>query len=106
MTFLHRLLQVGVLAITGLMGAALASERSQGELTVPDRYAGSDAQTPAPTVSWWEELQDAQLSGLIEDALVQNLDMRSMDRQIAMSRALTHQSIAPVLPMVGVELGQ
>ena len=43
---------------------------------------------------------------LIEQAHDQNLDLQTIDSQLAMSNARAFQSLSPALPMVGVDIGR
>jgi NodT family efflux transporter outer membrane factor (OMF) lipoprotein len=106
MIFIVRLLRFSAFATLLVVSTAAGPGRKHSAPAAPEQFVGASEVTAVSSVRWWTEIRDKTLSRLIEQALDRNLDLRTIDSQLSMSRAMTHQAIAPVLPMVGIEIGQ
>lgn len=93
-----------VLAISpGLSGCILGSERPDLNLEVPVSYRAAskgDADTSPPVLDWWRGFRSAELTGLMEDAQIHNLDIAVAIAQIVQADAQVGISGAALLPSV------
>jgi NodT family efflux transporter outer membrane factor (OMF) lipoprotein len=58
-----------------------------------------------PPQRWWEALDDAQLTALIEQALANSPNLRAAEAKVGASRALVQQRRAERMPSVGATAG-
>ncbi|WP_140720054.1 efflux transporter outer membrane subunit [Pseudomonas sp. Hp2] len=79
-------------------GDALA----QARLPRADPAVVADAPPPR---RWWEALDDAQLTWLVEQALAHSPDLRAAEANVSASRALVRQRRAERMPSVGATAG-
>lgn len=73
-----------------------------------DRYrsdAGTPEQTSFADLAWWEVFHDEALSGLINEALTNNYDLRIAAARVEQARALYGVARADFFPQVGYEGG-
>ncbi|MFT4191920.1 MAG: efflux transporter outer membrane subunit [Comamonas sp.] len=77
---------------------------ARGELLRAGAAQASPAAQPLPS-AWWQALGDDTLSGLIEQALRDNPNLRAAQARLRASRALAGQRRAEQLPQLGVSAG-
>ena len=97
-----RLLSVLLLA-PGLSGCILGTERPELNLEVPGGYREGAARAPdsaVPALDWWRGFRSKELTRLMEDAQIANLDIAAAVAQIIQADAQVGVSGAPLLPTV------
>ena len=72
-------------------------------LTVPDSF--ENAGTVKASERWWEDFDDRALSALIDEALDENLDLRSAAARLEQSRAIARMSGADKQPSLSLSSG-
>jgi outer membrane protein, multidrug efflux system len=92
-----------LLLAPGLSGCILGSERPELNLEVPGGYReaskhGPDAAVPA--LDWWRGFRSKELTSLMEDAQIFNLDIAVAIAQIVQADAQVGVSGAPLLPSI------
>ncbi|MGE0821184.1 MAG: efflux transporter outer membrane subunit [Candidatus Binatia bacterium] len=99
-----------VMAVTVqvLSGCSLGPLYQRPEVTLPDRYR--DQVKVAETTSfanlpWWEVFQDDALRALIEEALVNNRNLRLAAARVEQARGVAAIVRGDLLPLVGYEGG-
>jgi outer membrane protein, multidrug efflux system len=85
----------------GLSGCILGTERPDLNLEVPAAYreagrAGPDAHVPA--LDWWRSFRSSELTTLMDDAQIYNLDIAVAIAQIVQADAQVGVAGAPLLP--------
>ncbi len=81
--------------------AAEVSRYPSAEATVGQEQTGKPAEAvraQAPLASWWQELHDADLDALIEEARRVNYDLRVAAANVETARATLEQSLTRRLP--------
>ncbi len=98
---------VGVLALLllgpALSGCILGTERPELNLEVPANYREAPRRTAdaaVPALDWWRGFRSAELTSLMEDAQIFNLDIAVAVAQIVQADAQAGVSGAPLLPSV------
>ena len=81
------------------------SPRTAADLGVPDAYSVPAAPTLEDLTRWWERLGDPQLSRLVEQARVANLDLAQAVGRLRQAREALVQSRASLLPNVSGSAG-
>ena len=97
-----RLLSVLLLA-PGLSGCILGTERPELNLEVPGAYREGSARAAdaaVPALDWWRGFRSKELTRLMEDAQIANLDIAVAVAQIIQADAQVGVSGAPLLPTV------
>jgi NodT family efflux transporter outer membrane factor (OMF) lipoprotein len=87
----------------GLSGCFLGTERPDPNLEIPATYreAGRGAPDAAvPALDWWRGFNSKELTGLMKDAQIANLDIAVAIAQIVQADAQVGISGAPLLPML------
>jgi NodT family efflux transporter outer membrane factor (OMF) lipoprotein len=87
----------------GLSGCILGSERPELNLDVPEAYRAAPKGAPdaaVPVVDWWRGFRSKELTGLMEEAHVYNLDIAVAIAQVVQADGLVGISGAPLLPSV------
>lgn len=87
----------------GLSGCFLGLERPALNLEVPAAYraaAKSNADAAVPALDWWRGFRSAELTSLMDDAQLHNLDIAVAIAQIVQADAQVGISGAPLLPTV------
>ena len=85
-------------------GCAVGPDYHRPQAPLAEQYIGRPAieartaTTTANFVTWWEGFGDPQLSALISQALVQNLDMAQAQARVAQARAALGAADAALLP--------
>jgi NodT family efflux transporter outer membrane factor (OMF) lipoprotein len=94
---------MGLLLAPGLSGCILGSERPELNLEVPGAYREASSRAPdaaVPALDWWRGFRSAELTGLMEQAQIFNLDIAVAIAQIVQADAQVGVSGAPLLPSV------
>jgi NodT family efflux transporter outer membrane factor (OMF) lipoprotein len=87
----------------GLSGCILGSERPELNVEVPVTYREAKSRSPdaaVPALDWWRGFKSKELTSLMEDAQIFNLDIAVAIAQIAQADAQVGISGAPLLPSV------
>ncbi len=85
-----------------LTGCILGPDKPDPALEIPTVYrdAGARPQAFPPKVDWWREFNSKELSALIEEAQITNLDIAVAVARIVQADAQAQVSGAPLLPTV------
>jgi multidrug efflux system outer membrane protein len=92
---------VALVLAPGLSGCFLGTERPDPNLEIPATYreAGSGAPDAAvPALDWWRGFNSKELTGLMKDAQIANLDIAVAIAQIVQADAQVGISGSPLLP--------
>jgi outer membrane protein, multidrug efflux system len=92
---------VALVLAPGLSGCFLGTERPDPNLEIPATYreAGRGAPDAAvPALDWWRGFNSKELTGLMKDAQIANLDVAVAIAQIVQADAVVGISGAPLLP--------
>jgi len=92
---------VALVLAPGLSGCFLGTERPDPNLEIPATYreAGRGAPDAAvPALDWWRGFNSKELTGLMKDAQIANLDIAVAIAQIVQADAQVGISGAPLLP--------
>ncbi len=87
----------------GLSGCMLGTERPELNLDVPVAYraaAKGDADAAVPALDWWRGFRSSELTSLMDEAQLHNLDIAVAIAQIIQADAQVGISGAPLLPSV------
>lgn len=105
--FTARPLALAALTLALLSGCALGPDylRPAAQLGLPEAYSAAGPLAAAPTVAanWWSLFGDAQLDGLVAQALATSPDARIAALRIEEADALLRQVDAALLPQVNVD---
>jgi NodT family efflux transporter outer membrane factor (OMF) lipoprotein len=85
----------------GLTGCILGTERPELNLEVPPAYREGSPRAPdaaVPALDWWRGFKSKELTSLMEDAQIFNLDIAVAIAQIVQADAQVGVSGAPLLP--------
>ena len=92
-----------VLLAPALSGCILGSEKPDLNLEVPAAYHEGSSRAPdaaVPALDWWRGFRSKELTSLMEDAQIFNLDIAVAVAQIVQADAQVGVSGAPLLPTV------
>lgn len=100
-----RLLAVGALAalLTGCM--TVGPDYKRPAVEVPEQWPGSAAATDTVSATWWQAYNDSVLNQMVDDALVNNLDLRQAVARVAEARAALGITRADQYPGVTAQAG-
>ena len=87
----------------GLSGCILGSERPELNLEVPATYREASKRAPdaaVPALDWWRGFRSKELTSLMEDAQIFNLDIAVAVAQIVQADAQVGVSGSPLLPSI------
>jgi outer membrane protein, multidrug efflux system len=100
-----RLLAVGALAalLTGCM--TVGPDYKRPAVEVPEQWPGSAAATDTVSATWWQAYNDPVLNQMVDDALVNNLDLRQAVARVAEARAALGITRADQYPGVTAQAG-
>ena len=95
--------RIGAVAVLGpvLSGCIIGTERPELNLEVPANYRAApkaSADAAVPIVDWWRGFRSSELTALMNDAQVYNLDIAVAIAQIVQADAQVGVSGAPLLP--------
>jgi NodT family efflux transporter outer membrane factor (OMF) lipoprotein len=88
-----------------LSGCFVGLEKPETDLDIPDSYRAGDRKPDAalPTLDWWRGFRSKQLTDLIEEAQVSNLDIAAAVARIMQADAQARIAGAPLLPNVQLD---
>ena len=92
-----------LLLAPGLSGCILGSERPELNLEVPGGYREASKRAPdaaVPALDWWRGFRSKELTSLMQDAQIFNLDIAVAIAQIVQADAQVGVSGAPLLPSI------
>ena len=92
-----------LLLAPGLSGCILGSERPELNVEVPGGYREASKRAPdaaVPALDWWRGFRSKELTSLMEDAQIFNLDIAVAVAQIVQADAQVGVSGAPLLPSI------
>jgi NodT family efflux transporter outer membrane factor (OMF) lipoprotein len=92
-----------LLLAPGLSGCILGSERPELNLEVPTAYHEAQKHAPdaaVPALDWWRGFRSKELTSLMEDAQIFNLDIAVAVAQIVQADAQVGVSGSPLLPSI------
>ena len=92
-----------LLLAPGLSGCILGSERPELNVEVPGGYREASKRAPeaaVPALDWWRGFRSKELTSLMEDAQIFNLDIAVAIAQIVQADAQVGVSGAPLLPSI------
>lgn len=93
---------LSVLLLTpALSGCILGTERPELNLDIPGYYREGLSRAPdaaVPALDWWRGFRSGELTGLMKDAQIANLDIAVAIAQIVQADAQVGVSGAPLLP--------
>jgi NodT family efflux transporter outer membrane factor (OMF) lipoprotein len=100
---LRKHFRIGAVAMLGsvLTGCIIGTERPELNLEVPVNYRAApkaNADAAVPIVDWWRGFRSSELTTLMNDAQVYNLDIAVAIAQIVQADAQVGVSGAPLLP--------
>src|SRR5271156_5336171 len=96
-----RIALAALLLAPGLSGCILGSERPELNLEVPGGYREASKHAPdaaVPALDWWRGFRSKELTSLMEEAQIFNLDIAVAIAQIVQADAQVGVSGAPLLP--------
>jgi multidrug efflux system outer membrane protein len=93
---------LGLALVQMLSGCIFSSERPDLALDVPPRYgaASGNVQAAPPALDWWRGFHSRELTNLMEEAQVANLDIAAAIGRIMQADAQAKIIGAPLLPAV------
>ena len=85
-----------------LAGCILTADKLDPALDVPERYKEAPGKPHAalPALEWWRSFRSTELTDLVEQAQVANLDIAAAVARIVQADALSRVAGAPLLPTV------
>jgi outer membrane protein, multidrug efflux system len=88
-----------------LGGCILTKDLPDPALTIPSGYrsAGGDARSAPPTLDWWRGFRSAELTSLMQEAQVVNLDIAAATARFRQADALARQAGAPLFPFIDAD---
>jgi outer membrane protein, multidrug efflux system len=95
-------LLLAILAIL-LSGCSLANHELKTPLAVPEQFSESGS-SPLPD-KWWLSFEDPVLSGLIDQALTNNFDLKTAWDRLSQAEALARSAGADLYPAIDAEAG-
>ncbi len=90
-----------LLVAPALSGCILGSERPELNLEIPGNYREASSRTPdaaLPALDWWSGFRSRELTELMKEAQVSNLDIAAAIAQIIQADAQVGVAGAPLLP--------
>src|ERR1700721_3011 len=98
-----RVALAGLLLGPALSGCILGSERPELGLEIPSNYREAPRGAPdaaVPAVDWWRGFRSRELTPLMENAQIANLDIAGAVAQIVQADAQVGVTGAPLLPSI------
>ena len=97
-----------ILLVTFGAIAGCASPQVQPQIPLPSSFAHAgdsvDGLRPgASTTTWWEQLSDPVLIGLLDRMRTENLDLQTAGARVAQARALANQARSLRFPQISVQ---
>ena len=93
---------ISLLAIVALLaGCAVGPDYRLPQMPVPDGWAGTTAtNAPVALSTWWQTFNDPELTALMVEALVTNLDVQLAEARLRQSRAARAVAAGGLWPAV------
>jgi multidrug efflux system outer membrane protein len=92
-----------LLLAPGLSGCILGTERPELNLEIPAAYREAQKRSPdaaVPALDWWRGFRSAELTSLMEEAQIFNLDIAAAVAQIVQADAQVGVAGAPLFPSI------
>ncbi|HVX76036.1 MAG TPA: efflux transporter outer membrane subunit [Bradyrhizobium sp.] len=92
-----------LLLAPGLSGCILGTERPELNLEIPSAYREAQKRAPdaaVPALDWWRGFRSPELTSLMEEAQIFNLDIAAATAQIIQADAQVGIAGAPLFPSV------
>ena len=88
-----------------LNGCMLDTDRPGLDIAIPARYltAPANPRAAVPDLDWWRGFRSAELTALIEQAQVQNLDLAAALARIAQADAQSRVAGAALFPIIDLD---
>lgn len=98
--------RIFALALGAIVGCA--SPQVQPQIPLPSAFANTGdstagLRTEASTITWWDQLDDPVLIGLLERMRTENLDLQTAGARVAQARALANQARSLRFPQINVQ---
>src|ERR1700751_6107328 len=99
---------VGLCLVPMLTGCIFTSTRPELAPDIPPKYGAGpghagQGQSPPPSLDWWRSFRSRELTNLIEEAEIANLDIAAAIGRILQADAQAKITGAPLLPMVNFD---
>ena len=91
---------VGLCLVQMLTGCIFTSARPDLAPDLPPKYGAGQGQSAPPTLDWWRSFRSRELTNLIEEAQIANLDIAAAIGRILQADAQAKITGAPLLPQV------
>jgi outer membrane protein, multidrug efflux system len=94
---------VGLCLVPMLTGCIFTSTRPELAPDIPPKYGAGQGQSAPPPLDWWRSFRSRELTNLIEEAQIANLDIAAAIGRILQADAQAKITGAPLLPMVNFD---
>src|SRR5437016_2272840 len=91
---------VGLCLVPMLTGCIFTSTRPELAPDIPPKYGAGQGQSAPPSLDWWRSFRSRELTNLIEEAQIANLDIAAAIGRILQADAQAKITGAPLLPQV------
>ena len=91
---------VGLCLVPMLTGCIFTSTRPELAPDIPPKYGAGQGQSAPPSLEWWRSFRSRELTNLIEEAQIANLDIAAAIGRILQADAQAKLVSAPLLPEV------
>src|SRR6516225_9624526 len=91
---------VGLCLVPMLTGCIFTSTRPELAPDIPPKYGAAQGQSAPPSLDWWRSFRSRELTNLIEEAQIANLDIAAAIGRILQADAQAKLVSAPLLPEV------
>src|SRR6516165_1742152 len=91
---------VGLCLVPMLTGCIFTSTRPELAPDIPPKYGAGQGQSAPPPLDWWRSFRSRELTNLIEEAQIANLDIAAAIGRILQADAQAKLTSAPLLPEV------
>ena len=94
---------VGLCLVPMLTGCIFTSTRPELAPDIPPKYGAGQGQSAPPPLDWWRSFRSRELTNLMEEAQIANLDIAAAIGRILQADAQAKITGAPLLPMVNFD---
>ena len=91
---------LGLCLVPMLTGCIFTSTRPELAPDIPPKYGAGQGQSAPPPLDWWRSFRSRELTNLIEEAQIANLDIAAAIGRILQADAQAKLTSAPLLPEV------
>jgi outer membrane protein, multidrug efflux system len=91
---------MGLTLVQLLSGCIFTSTRPELAPDIPPKYGAGQEQSAPPSLDWWRSFRSRELTNLIEEAQIANLDIAAAIGRILQADAQAKLVSAPLLPEV------